>query len=120
MSLWSRVKSLGGGDVPPTVSIPAGTTALELLESTNLFFLNAASAVTIGTINATGRILPGRQIVLVGVIGTGAVTITNNAGTTTKGQIDAGAADLTVDDTDVVTLIQVANGTWLEVSSTDN
>lgn len=120
MSLWSRIKSLGGGDVPPTVSIASGTTALELPESSNLFFLNAAAGVTIATINATGRILVGRVIVLVGVIGTGAVTLTNNAGTTTKGQIDAGAADLTVDDTDVVTLMQVANGTWLEVASVDN
>lgn len=120
MSLWSRIKSLGGGDVPPTVSIASGTTALELVESSNLFFLSAAGTVTIGTINATGRILVGRTIVLVGASGTAAITITNNASTTTKGQIDAGAADLTIDDQDVVTLIQVANGTWLEVSSTDN
>lgn len=120
MSFWSRLKFIAGGDTPPTVTIPAGSTSFSIPEYANQFYLTAPSTVTIGTINANSRILPGRVVYLIGAASTAAITLTNNAGTTTKGQIDAGAADLTVDDQDVVVLVQVVNGTWLEVSSADN
>lgn len=122
MSIWSRLKSWAGGssNPPVAISIAAGATAFNIPDHSNNFMVTAAGVVTIATINATGPIFPGRTIMLSGAVGTAAVTLTNNAATTTKGQIDAGAADLTLDDDDIIILTQRRTGAWAEVVTTDN
>lgn len=120
MAFWDRLKSWAGGRTPPTIALASGATTINLPDNANTFLLNAAGTVTIATINSQQPILAGRTIMLIGLNGTAAVTLTNSAASTTKGQIDAGAADLTVDDTDVVVLVQYINGVWYEVSSVDN
>ncbi len=120
MSVWSRLKSYAGGSLsPPRLVIAASQTALELPSNRNVFELTAASTETLATINANLPIMPGRMIIIYGATASAAITITNNAGTTTKGQIDAGAADLTIDNDDSAILLQRANGTWIELSSHD-
>ena len=119
--VMARLKSIvGGGTAPPTITLSASQTAIELPNHSCVFELTSSATETIATINANADIDYGRVIYIHGATATAAITLTNNAGTTTKGQIDAGAGDITIDNDDTCSLLQRRNGTWIELSSQNN
>lgn len=116
----AKAKSMVGSGRVPILTIVASQTNVDLPGDSNVFEWTAGATETIATINANRRIQGGRIIVVFGATASAAVTVTNNAGTTTKGQIDAGAADITIDNDDTMVLVQRRNGTWVELASQNN
>lgn len=114
MSFIDRAKSFFGvGDIIPTI---ASATVLPITATQTTFYVSGTTQVE--SLSLVKR-LPGRVIVLIGVTTTGPVLKTN-ASTTTEGQMDLGASDITLAPTDVVFLMHQNNGTWLRISSSDN
>jgi len=113
MSMWARLKSGAGGQKPPTVT---AATAIEIDESHNSFYVDGTSTVT--TINATKPILEGREVTFYSTAGT--PVFGNTDSTSTKGELDLGGSDITLDATDFLVVKQMSNGTWVRKYATSN
>lgn len=120
MSFWARLKSKAGGETPPDVVLGTGSTKINLTSNRDVYYLNASNTCTIGTVGANDPVLPGRTILFVGKIGTAAVTFTNANDTTTKGAMDLGGSDATIDDQDTLELMQHPTGAWVALSQKNN
>ena len=121
MGAIARMKSKSGGSQAPVILSPVTAVDLSLLDRSDVFTLLNTGAVTIPTIGATMPVHPGRQIVLMNsASSSNDFTLTNNADTTTKGEMDLGGGDVTLGTEDVLTLTQQANGTWWETSLANN
>lgn len=95
-------------------------TALTIPDDNNVFFLTAAGAATLPSLTTTKNIAPGRVIIFYCDTGAGgAITLTNNAASTTNGQFDLGAADVVLGTTDSVMLVQRNDGVWGKIGSAD-
>lgn len=116
MSIMTRIKMLVGS---AEASIPtvASATSITLPRSATAVFISGSSAIV--SINADVPIEPGREITLIGAPG-GSATLTNTAGTNTKGLIDLGTSGANIAADDVVKLIQIGNGAWRRVVATNN
>lgn len=89
------------------------TGALTLPDQTDVFVMSAAAATTLSGIVTTKGICPGRRVLLqTAVDSANSVVLTNNAGSTTNGQFDVGAGDLTLAVTDSAWLMQGDDGVW--------
>lgn len=121
MGAWARAKSAHGKGGTIKRLTPVTTVDLSLPTNRDTFYLVNAGAVTIPTINARMPILPGRRITLIGhKDNSNDFTLTNNADTVTKGQMDLGSGDVTLGTEDVLVLVQQDNGVWFEENLTDN
>lgn len=110
-----------------TTGNPLGTTlvttavALSIPDDNNFFQITAVGAATLPSLATTKNIAPGRIITfLVDTAAGGAITLTNNAASTTNGQFDLGAGDLVLGTTDVATLVQRNDGVWQLLSTSNN
>lgn len=92
----------------------ASASALPLPDSGETFIVTGST--TIATI-AT-RKQPGRVVRLIADTGV-SLTITNNNDPSTEGQIDLGGSNLTFAAQDVLTLVQMNNGSWNKVAVVD-
>jgi hypothetical protein len=93
----------------------ASATALPLPDTGAVFTITGST--TVATITAVKN--PGRVVRL--IAGTGvSLTVTNNDAPTTEGQIDLGGSNLTFAAQDVLTLMQLNNGTWVRCGINDN
>lgn len=114
MSMWSRLKSIAGGDrdfytlaVATTTNVPS---------SSNLFALTGTATVTslLASANTRNRIVTFYQS------DSGATTLTNTNGTSTAGQMDLGGSDIVLGQDDSVDLLLRPDGSWLRISSVSN
>lgn len=116
MGFWARAKSEQGGRVPLSITVASGSGDQPIPDWTNSLIVDGASGgSTITTLNANGRIFPGRTVTLRGKNGmTGSVTFNTNNFTTTKGQMDllTNGAARTIADNEVIKVQQHANGAW--------
>lgn len=121
MGVVARMKSKSGrAKAPPTLT-PVTTVDLSLPETSDVFFIDCTAAVTVPSINTNMPIHPGRTVRLIALTAnTNTVTWTNNAATTTKGEMNLGSGDFSMAAEDVLELVQESDGTWNKVSSSDN
>ena len=122
MGAVARMKSVHGGSRQAIKSLtPVTAVDLSLPTDSDIFYLKNAGAVTIPTININMPTRPGRKVTLVAhKDNTNDFTLTNNADTVTKGQMDLGGGDITLGTEDVLVIVQQDNGVWFEASLTDN
>lgn len=114
MATLSRMKSDSGTRVPYSFTV-TGTQAIDLPDFTNEFIADGSGTAVVSTINAGSPIRPGRVIVIRGKNGMAAqVAFTNNALTTTKGQMDllTGLSSRSLGDNEILELQQHLNGAW--------
>lgn len=118
MSFIARLKSLFG-EIDRVYELNADSMSdLGIPEGVGTIYLSCTSTQTVTTIGANLRIIPNRILRIYGVAGT--TTFTNNDGTTTKGQMDLGGSNRAVAATDVLELMQRADGTWVRTNFIDN
>ena len=106
-------KILAGGPAIPTI---ASATQVWLPDDVSVAFISGTTAVA--TIKPA-TVIPGREVMFIGVTTTGPA-FTNNNDTTTAYQMDLGGSNRTIAPNDVLRLVQKSNGTWLMLSVTDN
>lgn len=116
MSIMARIKMLVGS-AEATIPTVASATSITLPRHATAVFISGSTAIV--SINANVPIEPGREITLIGAA-SGTATLTNNAGTNTKGALDLGSGNVNVAADDVVKLIQLNTGAWRRVLATDN
>ena len=118
----SRVKSTHGSLAPPTITVPtAATDDLDLPQHSNVFLVTAPSNITgMSTCNLNKPIETGRIVLLIAADSTANLVFTNDDTPTSKGQMDLGGSDITLDDRDVLCLIQRSDGSWLRIFNTNN
>lgn len=114
MSMWSRLKSIAGGD-RTNYTLAAATTVV-VPDDSNLFYLTGTATVT--ALNAGGSTR--NRVVTFVQSDSGATTLTNTNDTTTAGQMDLGGANIVLGQTDSVDLLLRADGSWLRLSSVNN
>ncbi len=114
MSMWSRAKSISGGDRDGTTL--AAATTVYVPDHSNLFYLTGTAAITSLLASAATR----NRIVLFYQSDSGATTFTNTADTTTEGQMDLGTGDIILGQTDTLELLLRPDGSWVRVSNVSN
>lgn len=114
MAMWSRLKSIMGGD-RTDYSIAAATT-VNVPDSTN--FVSLTGTATITTLN--GDLTTRNRLVHFYQSDSGATTFTNTDSTTTAGQMDLGGSNITLGQTDFLTLWLRDDGVWVRVSTSNN
>lgn len=125
---WARLKTIAGFSPPVSIAVPTGSNNIILSEQSNRFYVTGVSgSPVVSTINqnsaslGTFEIMPGRIVTFEGAATVGTdVVFTNNAASTTAGQMDLGAADVTLSSTDVLKLKQRTDGVWVKQFFTDN
>lgn len=108
----------GGGMAVQTVTLATGAQALTIPTNASVIELGGTGSPSLSTFTPSDAFL-GRTITLINASAVN-IVVTNNAGTTTAGQFDVGATDLTLGPTDVLTFYVRSNGTGLRLSSADN
>ncbi len=117
MGVIARMKSLAGGPKIPTL---ASAATLTLPDDTNQVMLTGTTNVTVLR-NTANQILPGRRITFIRAAIADKPTFANTPGTTTSGQMDIGAnTETTLTLEDVLTFVQLQNGTWRQVDESAN
>jgi hypothetical protein len=119
MSTGARINGLlGGNQGTDTVTLVTGSQALRIPDTSSVIMLAGSGTPTIATfVNpASAR---GRLVILYNNSAVN-IVVTNNAGTTTAGQFDLGAADITLGPTDVLGFYVLPNGVGVEFFTTDN
>jgi hypothetical protein len=110
MARWGRLKSIAGRRNVPTLTAAA---TLNLRQAHAKYHLSGTDTVT--ALDPTAPIIPGREVTFIGISGT--TTFTNTDDTTTKGQMDLGGSNRAVATSDVLTLQQRTDGSWLMVKA---
>jgi hypothetical protein len=117
MSVWSRIKSIAGGDrVDATVVNPADHT-FNVPDSTNLVYLTGSdTGITALVANSATR----NRIVYFVQDDTGSTVFTNTNGATVANTMDLGGSNITLGEHDVLGLLLKSDGTWLRLFSANN
>ena len=109
--IMSRMKQWFGGSRVTNFTV-TGLTSIAL--SDDVGGLSLTGTATIATITANPATRGGRLLYLYGASGT--TTFTNNASSTTAGQMDLGAGDATIGATDFVILWLRTDGVWIRAT----
>lgn len=112
MGFIARLKSgPGGGKSMQTVAVATinSVVSLPIPDDGATFLVTNSSATVVNVVTPT--IIPGRRITLIGNANA-TITLTNNNGTSTAYQMDLAGSNRSFVLDSVVSLIQLANGTW--------
>lgn len=114
MGVWSRLKSVMGGD-RVDYTLAAGTTIV-VPDSSNLFYLTGTATVTALQAGAHTR----NRLVTFIQSDSGTTTLTNTNGTSTANEMDLGGSNVALGQADVIELLLRSDGSWVRVSSQNN
>lgn len=113
MGWLGRAKRIpGGGTQIPTI---ASATAVWLPDDVSVAFISGTTAITSVR---TPTIIAGREVTFIGVTTTG--PLFTNDDTPAAYELDLGGSDRTIAPTDILRLMQKADGTWLMLFTTNN
>lgn len=114
MGWWARNRaSPGGSRELPTL---ASAATVYVPDDIGAAYLDGTTQITFFQ---TPTIIPGRQLLLIGIHATGPEIVTS-ADTTTAYKVDLGAANITIAAQDILRIVQKGDGTWVRVSSINN
>lgn len=119
MSTNARLNGLFGGRSNPTsVTLVTGSQALAIPDTASFIYLGGSGTPTIATFTmpSTAR---NRLVILYNNSAVN-IVVTNNAGSTTAGQFDLGAADVTLGATDALAVFVRGDGVAIELFTIDN
>lgn len=122
MSAAARLRNFAGAQSAlPLITVQnGGSIAIDAtVSSIRVVGASGSSATTAATAIVAPRIIPGRRLTIVGTSETATVVITHNAGATTEGYFN-GAGNVTLANYDVLTLIQMPNGVWVQEGTQNN
>lgn len=119
MSTNARINGLlGGNQGTDTVTLVTGSQALRIPDPASVILLSGSGTPTIATF-VNPAFARGRLVLLYNNSAVN-IVVTNNAGTTTAGQFDLGAADITLGPTDVLAFYILPNGVGVRFFNVDN
>lgn len=119
MSVGARVNHLFGGTQTPTTLTITGTMAsVRIPDVASWIRVSGASTPIVSSLDAPSW--SRNKLVIFENAASTSIVFTNNAGTTTAGQMDLGSADITLGQDDILALYCRPNGVWVRAWSTDN
>jgi hypothetical protein len=119
MSVQARVNHLFGGTSTATAISFSGTiAAFRIPDTASWIRLTGTSTPVISALDNPSY--SRNKLVILENAAATSITLTNNASTTTAGQMDLGSADITLATDDIVALYCRPNGVWIRAWSTDN
>lgn len=119
MSVQARVNHLFGGTSTATTMTITGTMAnVRIPDTASWIRATGASTPVVSSLDAPAW--SRNKLVIFENASSTSITFTNNASTTTAGQMDLGAADIALGQDDILALYCRPNGVWVRAFSTDN
>lgn len=114
-----RLQTLAGAMnvlVPTLTVVAAGT--VDIQDKDGAFYLSAASGLSVATgAVLVGSIIPGRIVTFIGTSDTNTVTFTRTAiASAAEGTVALGGATRALGNGDVLTLMQLNDGSWTELN----
>lgn len=119
MSTNARLNGLfGGRQNTNTVTLATGSQALAIPDTASVIYLGGSGTPTIATFTMPAA-MRNRLVILYNNSAVN-IVVTNNAGSTTAGQFDLGAADITLGPTDVLGFFVRGDGVGVRFFNVDN